>query len=272
VPGLALQALLARLPGRAKERFPRIYWRVLGWILGLEIRMIGAQVTNVRPVLFAANHSSWLDIVALGSVLPASFIAKNEIAGWPVVGTVARLGRTEFVSRGRATLKEEQHRMAERLNGGDNFILFPEGTTSDGNRVLPFLASFLTLAFGEAQPTVQPVAVVYDELDGLPVRRCDRPMVSWHGHMAIGPHAASLLKHKSVRATIWLGEPIAPGEIHNRKELGRVLEAAIGGAAGALRQGRTPNEESQGRTPDDESQGRPQVKPDCHPKFLDTAR
>jgi len=146
VPGLALQALLARLPGRAKERFPRIYWRVLGWILGLEIRMIGAQVTNVRPVLFAANHSSWLDIVALGSVLPASFIAKNEIAGWPVVGTVARLGRTEFVSRGRATLKEEQHRMAERLNGGDNFILFPEGTTSDGNRVLPFLASFLTLA------------------------------------------------------------------------------------------------------------------------------
>ncbi|WP_298281491.1 1-acyl-sn-glycerol-3-phosphate acyltransferase [Acidocella sp.] len=239
--GLPVQALLVRVSRRAPVWFAQIFWRGIAAILGLKIRCLGAPVARARPALFIANHSTWLDIVALGAVLPGAFVAKSEINGWPFVGFMARLGRTEFVSRGRATLHEEQKRLGARMAAGDDFILFPEGTTSDGNRVLPFHASFLTLAFGEARPTVQPVAVVYDELDGLPVRRGDRPMISWHGDMPLAPHALALLKRQSLRATLWLGEPIAPGTLPDRKALGRVLEAQIGGAAGALRQSRTPN-------------------------------
>jgi 1-acyl-sn-glycerol-3-phosphate acyltransferase len=239
---LPMQALLLRLSRRAPVRFAQFYWQGLAVILGLKIRRLGAPVAAARPALFIANHSTWLDIVALGAVLPGAFIAKSEIDGWPLVGLMARLGRTEFVSRGRATLHEEQKRLSARMAAGDDFILFPEGTTSDGNRVLPFHASFLTLAFGEAQPTVQPVAVVYDELDGLPVRRGDRTMISWHGDMPLAPHALALLKRHSLRATLWLGAPIAPGTVPDRKALGRVLEARIGGAAASLRQSRLPDD------------------------------
>lgn len=232
-----VQGFLLICPGRGKERFARIYWRGVAMSLGLKLRVEGT-LCPARPVLFVANHSSWVDIVALGAVLPACFIAKGEIAGWPVISWIAKLGRTIFVSRGRDTLAGEQRALEARLAAGDNIILFPEGTTSDGNRILPFSSAFFTLAFGPARPAVQPVTIVYDELDGLPVRRADRTGIAWYGDMELAPHFMQLARRRGFRASIVLGAPVATAPPANRKTLSAALEREIAATAARLRQGR----------------------------------
>ena len=125
-------------------------------------------------VIYVSNHSSWVDVPVIGGVLDGRFIAKEEVAGWPIVSTIARLGRTVFVSRSRASTGKERDAMREVLKAGDNLILFPEGTSSDGSRVLPFRTSFFAVAevrAGEDRlelPLIQPVSVVYDRLGGCP--------------------------------------------------------------------------------------------------------
>jgi 1-acyl-sn-glycerol-3-phosphate acyltransferase len=231
------QALLLTLPGRAKVRFAMIYWRGVGFLLGLRLTVVGG-VPAQRPVLFVANHCSWLDIVALGGVLPGCFVAKGAIDQWPFINWLARLGRTVFVSRSRDTVSAEQAQLVARLAAGDNIILFPEGTTSDGVRILRFSTAFLALAETAAQPYVQPVTIVYDRLDGFPVRRHDRPGISWYGDMDLASHYARLGRRGHLHATIILDEALPPGTYADRKTLAGALETLVAHNAASLRQGR----------------------------------
>ncbi len=230
---IPVQAVLLTRPGRGKERFARVYWRGVARVLGVKLRVIG-QLAPERPVLFVSNHTSWVDIVALGAVLPACFVAKGDVGRWPGIGTVARLGRTIFVSRARESVGREQREMEARLAAGDNILLFPEGTTSNGNRILPFSSAFLAPAFGPAAPAVQPVTIVYDELDGRPSGPEGREEVAWYGDMELAPHFLKLGRRRSVRATIRLGAPVAPGAHESRKTLATALEQEIKGTAAAL--------------------------------------
>lgn len=231
------QALMLTVPGRARVRFAMIYWRGVAFLLGLRLTVVG-RVPAGKPVLFIANHCSWLDIIALGSVLPGCFVAKGAIDQWPFVNWLARLGRTVFVSRNRRTVGAEQAQLVARLAAGDNIILFPEGTTSDGVRILRFSTSFLALAETAPRPYVQPVTIVYDELDGFPVRRHDRPGISWYGDMDLASHYARIGRRRQLHATIVLDEEIAPGTYANRKALTSALEARLAHNAASLRQGR----------------------------------
>lgn len=177
------QSVLIFLPGRAKVLLPRLYWSGCCRCLGLRVRVIGAPVASGLPVVFVGNHSSWMDIPALGSVLPACFIAKGEVGRWPIIAIVAKLGRTVFVSRRASTAAKETADILERLRQRDNLVLFPEGTTSDGARILPFRSAFLAVAETDLPHVLQPFTIVYDELDYLPVRREDRALFAWFGDM-----------------------------------------------------------------------------------------
>ncbi len=233
---LPAQLVLNRRPGNAKVVLPLRYWSGVASILGIRINVVGTVARNHRrPVVFVANHASWLDIVVLGAVLPGCFIAKADVGRWPIVRTIAGAGRTIFVSRQRASTKREQSELGRRLNAGDNLILFPEGTTSDGARILPFRSSFLALAEQPQPPIVQPVTIVFDQLDGLPVCRRNRPLIAWYGDMEIASHYARIGQH-NLRATVVLDEPVDPAI--GRKELSRALETTIENRAAELRQGR----------------------------------
>ncbi|MBV8935825.1 MAG: 1-acyl-sn-glycerol-3-phosphate acyltransferase, partial [Alphaproteobacteria bacterium] len=116
---------------------PVFYHRWCCWILGFRIRVIG-KPTSKRPVLYAANHISYTDITVLGSVIPGSFIAKSEIARWPFFGWLAKLQRSVFVDRQVRSTAAQRDAIGKRLAAGDALILFPEATSGDGNRVLPF--------------------------------------------------------------------------------------------------------------------------------------
>ncbi len=250
----AIQRLMLAVPGRGKITFARIYWASVCRIMGMQVRVVGdlgavRARAGRRPVLFVSNHSSWVDVPVLGGQLEAAFVAKSEVGSWPLIGTVARLGRTAFVSREPARAAREGEAMAERLRRGDDLILFPEGTSSDGSRVLPFHAGFFSLAKPlpgrdrvpvplEAIPIVQPVSLVYDRLGGMPVGRAGRPIFAWFGDMDIATHCWRLAKWRGMRATILLHEPLDPADFPSRKALALSCWSVIADGAALLRQNR----------------------------------
>lgn len=242
LPSAAIQAVLIRLPGDAKRRFARIYWAGIARLLGIERHVLGtmARHPDGRGVIFVCNHTSWLDIPTLGGTLQACFVSKAEVATWPVVRTIAALGRTVFVSRRARETGRERDDMQSRLHAGDDLILFPEGTSSDGVRVLPFRSPFFAAA--EARegrpPLIQPVSIVYDRLDGLVMWRANRPVSSWYGDMDLGSHFWRLAAYRRLRATIVLHRPIDPDDYASRKEIARAVWQVVAATGAALRQGR----------------------------------
>ena len=240
LPSLLIQAVCVVLPGRPKVAFAKAYWAVFARLLGLKVRVIGqlASGTSDRPVIFVSNHSSWVDIPVVGGVLDGCFVAKGDVAGWPVIGTIARLGRSVFVSRQRGSTVRERDTMRNLLAGGDNLILFPEGTSSDGSRVLPFRSSFFSIAKGDARPIIQPVSVVYDRLGGLPAGRANRPVFAWYGDMDIASHSWRLTQHRGLRVTVLLHAPLDPARFADRKALSQAVWRTVADGAATLRQNR----------------------------------
>ena len=243
LPCMLIQAVCLRLPGQAKVAFAKFYWACFARALGLDVRVVGelASKTTDRPVIFVSNHSSWVDIPVVGGVLPAAFIAKGDVAGWPVVSTIARLGRTVFVSRQRGSTGRERDAMRARLDEGHNLILFPEGTSSDGSRVLPFRSSFFSLADGADSarpPLLQPVSVVYDRLNGLPAGKAARPVFAWYGDMDIASHFWRMAQHHDMRVTVLLHAPLDPASFPDRKSLSAAVWKTVADGASMLRQNR----------------------------------
>ena len=237
---MPVQAVCLLLPGRPKVAFARFYWAIGSRLLGLRVRLVGTLASSAggRPVVFVSNHSSWLDIPVLGARLDACFVSKDDVARWPFIATIARLGRTEFVSRQRGATGRERDAMRARLAAGDNLVLFPEGTSSDGSRVLAFRSSFFALAEGADPPLIQPVAVVYDRLGWLPTGRASRPVFAWYGDMDLGSHCWRLAQQSGLRVTILLHAPLDPAQFADRKALSNAVWQIVADGAAKLRQNR----------------------------------
>jgi 1-acyl-sn-glycerol-3-phosphate acyltransferase len=159
-------------------------------------------------------------------------VAKSEVERWPFFGLLAKLQRTVFVNRNRRTLvKDKAGEIAARLAQGDNIVLFAEGTSSDGNRVLPFKSSLFSAAEtangGSGNAVIQPVLLAYTHLHGLPIQRHDRPMVAWYGEMNMVSHVWTVLKRGPLDVTISIGDPVPLAELSGRKELAAFSEAHI---------------------------------------------
>lgn len=216
--------------------FPRFYHRQCCRILGLRVRRIG-RPTEARPVLFAANHISYLDITVFGSLIAGSFIAKTEVASWPLFGWLARLQRSVFINRQVRSAAEHRDSIAARLAANEALILFPEGTSGDGNRVLPFKSALFSVANHRAAGpvTVQPVSIAYTRLDGMPIGRRLRPLFAWYGSMALAPHLWKVLGLGTVEIVVQFHPPTTLAECGSRKALARYCEAQVaGGLARAL--------------------------------------
>lgn len=183
--------LLALAAGsRWRDHIPHVYHRVSSRILGFRIVTTGAR-SRERPTLFVSNHSSYLDIEILGALLEVSFIAKAEVARWPFFGLLARLQRSVFVERRTSKAGEHRDVVRRRLAAGDNLVLFAEGTSSDGNRTLPFKSALFSAAETtvDGRPVaVQPVSVTATALDGMPLGRRLRSLYAWYGDMALMSH------------------------------------------------------------------------------------
>ena len=229
---IAAQWLLTKLHAPGWGVIAVRYYRCLCWMLGIRIHVVGAPVRD-RAVLFVANHCSWADILAIGAVAPIAFVSKIEVAKWPLVGTAARLQRTVFVDRSRRSQTGGSiSEMAERLNSGVSVVLFAEGTSSDGNRVLPFRSALIgavreAAAQSEGGMLIQPMSICYTRISGIPMGRQHRPLVAWYGDMDFMPHIKAFLPRAAIDVTISYGEPIAADASTNRKVLAKEVETAV---------------------------------------------
>jgi lyso-ornithine lipid O-acyltransferase len=218
--------LLLRRPWTAS--FPCFYHRWCCRILGLRVRRIG-RPTKSRPALFAANHISYLDISVFGSLIAGSFIAKTEIGRWPLFGWLARLQRSVFIDRQVRSTARQRDSIAGRLSAGEALILFPEGTSGDGNRVLPFKSALFSVAEHAATGpvTVQPVSIAYTRLDGMPIGRRLRPLFAWYGTMTMAPHLWTMLGLGAVEIVVEFHPPTTLGDCGSRKALARYCQERV---------------------------------------------
>ncbi|WP_201862641.1 lysophospholipid acyltransferase family protein [Microvirga soli] len=221
----------------------RLGWSAILHVLPAWFHRAFLKIFNVRVIergtppgraatIVVSNHVSWLDIPVIGSLHPLSFIAKSEIEGWPVVGFMATLQRSVFIDRQRRKATAEVNdALAHRLVKGEVVVLFAEGTTSDGNRLLPFRSSLV----GAAQTALmhdsvervlmQPLAITYTHRHGLPVTRRDRPFIAWYGDMDLASHLRMFIQGIPLDVVVTWGEPMPFNG--NRKQATAFAEAEV---------------------------------------------
>jgi len=232
VSGGLVILLLLRLPERLLHgvrrpwtpAIPMAVCRAALAIIGLRPVVEGQRLSGHGALV--ANHVSWLDILVLNGTRPLFFVAKSEVAGWPGIGPLARAAGTVFIRRDRADAARQRVILRERIARGDRLLFFPEGTSTDGLRVLDFRPTLFAAFFDEDMPegfAVQPVSVVYS----APPRE-DPRFYGWWGDMGLGSHLLTVLaapRQGAVRVVFH--EPMRVRAHPGRKALARAAETAV---------------------------------------------
>ena len=236
--GMPVQWLFLKLRWSAARTFPHRYHRLVAALFGMHIKVAGEPVSG-EGVLMVANHTSWLDIVIFSAAAPISFIAKSEVASWPFFGTLARLQRTVFVERQRrSSTGQTRDVIRDRLLAGDALVLFPEGTSHDGNTVLPFKSALLGAAearlAGGQHVKVQPISVAFTGLHGVPMGRENRPLFAWYGDMEMVPHLWEALLAGPLDVVVQFHEPLSLDRMDRKSLAARAQKIVQAGQAQAL--------------------------------------
>lgn len=193
-------------------------------ILGIPLCVTGERMALRGAVV--ANHSSWLDIFALNARKRIYFVAKSEVAGWAGIGWLARATGTLFINRAAREARAQAALFEARLKAGHKLLFFPEGTSTDGLRVLPFKSTLFAAFFrGELRDFmhVQPVTVIYHAPTGADAR-----FYGWWGGMEFAPHLLKVLaagRQGSVQ--VIYHPPLRVADFDSRKALAQACEAAV---------------------------------------------
>lgn len=193
-------------------------------LLGLSFHRTGRPMTRQGAIV--ANHSSWLDIFALNASDRVYFVSKSEVSAWPGIGFLARVTGTLFIARDPRAAKAQTKLFEERLLAGQRLLFFPEGTSTDGLRVLPFKSTLFEAFFApvmKEQLSVQPVSVVYRAPDGE-----DDRIYGWWGDMSFGSHLLTVLAlPRRGQVEVTYNAPLRVADMANRKALAVASEAQV---------------------------------------------
>jgi 1-acyl-sn-glycerol-3-phosphate acyltransferase len=195
-----IQAVLRRMNRQASGVIQRTFCRLICSIIGVKVAASGVP-RDTEPKLIAANHVSWTDIIALASVYPLVFLAKEEVAHWPLLGALARLQGTIFVNRGdRQQISSVNAALADVLRDGETLVVFPEGTSTQGVMEPKFNSAHFRAA-QLAERAILPAAILYTDKAG-------QADVGWYGDMTFIPHLWRLLRQDCLICHIAFGDPI----------------------------------------------------------------
>lgn len=201
-------------------------------ILGIGYSTTGARLTD--PGIWVANHTSWLDIFALNARQPLYFVSKSEVAKWAGIGWLARATGTVFVERNPAKARAQKKTFESRLLAGHRLLFFPEGTSTDGHRVLPFKTTLFAALFDDAlrdQLWVQPVSAVFHAPKGE-----DPRFYGWWGDMGFEPHLLQVLAApKQGCVEITYHPPLRVADYPDRKTLAASCEGIVRDGHSAMR-------------------------------------
>ena len=232
-----IQALAVALKLPLRESLPVFYHRTCCKLWGMTIEIQGELSTDC-PTLLVSNHVSYLDIPVLSNIGGLSFVAKSEVASWPFFGMLAKLQRTVFVDRRRASAVRQRDAIGDRLAAGDRLVLFAEGTSNDGNRVLPFKSALFSVAERgdeDQKLTMQSVSLAYTKLNGMPIGRALRPFYAWYGDMDLGGHLWTFAGLGRTHIVITLHPPTDPKAFATRRLLAKhMFDEVSGGVAASL--------------------------------------
>lgn len=193
-------------------------------ILQLPLVVQGAPMRQRGAVV--ANHSSWLDIFVLNAAQRVYFVSKSEVEGWPLIGWLARATGTLFIARKGSEAKRQQGLFEARLRAGHRLLFFPEGTSTDALRVLPFKSTLFAAFYSHGLDEIlqiQPVTVVYHAPRGQ-----DPRYYGWWGDMGFAPHLLQTLATvRQGRVEVIFHPPVAVADFASRKALAAQCEAVI---------------------------------------------
>ena len=221
-----LKTLLQFVSKRISQKIVQIFHKLLLWLINVNVEVEGKSNPGDVPTLYVSNHLSYLDIPILGSKINGRFIAKNEISNWPIMGYLSKIGNTIFINRNLSFLKRNKSIIYDFISKGNSIILFPEGTTSDGIRVLKFKSSLLT-SLEQKNILIQPIVINYESINGMPLNRWLKPIIAWYGDMDLKPHLINVLKLFSIEAKITFLPPLNGKNFTNRKDMTSTLHHAI---------------------------------------------
>ena len=221
-----LSVLFAKIIPSIEKWLPVFFHKMLLWLLSIEVEIVGETSRSRKGNLFISNHLSYLDIPILGSKFPLRFVAKSEVKSWPLFGFLAKKGRSIFIRRNKTDSFNQKNKILDVLTSGEKVFIFPEGTTSDGNRVLKFKSSSFSSVENQIF-TIQPIVIVYSDLNGIPINRWLRPMIAWYGDMELKPHLFKLVGLMSIKAKLIYLESVNTQNFENRKDLSNHLEDRI---------------------------------------------
>ena len=226
IPPQMLVMLFSR--GKAAFILPTIWQRLICRAFALEVEVTGIPVQDARTI-YVGNHISYLDIPVIAGILPASFVAKAEVASWPVFGFLAKLQQTAFINRSRKAVAHEKTALSALLAKGKSLIIFPEGTSSDGRTVLPFRSSLFGLALDDPiRPTIQTFTLELVSVNGHPVTsQEDRDLYAWHGDMTLMPHFWSFAKSHGAKVRLHFHPPLQVQQVNDRKELASLCHKQV---------------------------------------------
>lgn len=231
---LPLRGLESLVAGRRRPLtgpYVQMVCRVALWLIGLRWQRVGQPLRG--PGAVVANHASWLDIFVMNAALPVFFVAKAEVAGWPGINILTRVTDTHFVRRDPRLARQQAAEFAARVEAGHRLLFFPEGTSTDGQRVLPFKPTLFQGFLDPALPAdlaIQPLSVCYHAPKGQDAR-----FYGWWGDMDLGPSLLAVLAApRQGQVRVVLHPPVAVAG-QTRKTLAAQTEAAVrSGLAGAV--------------------------------------
>jgi 1-acyl-sn-glycerol-3-phosphate acyltransferase len=210
---------------RVRARVVCVFYTIIGRISGVRMKVEGSM-SKLRPLLLVANHTSYLDIFVLGTLVPISFTPKIEIRSWPIIGFFCVLADCVFIERRPNDMQRAQKEMSGRLSNGKVLGLFPEGTTGDGIHIMPFKSGFLSLVEDHDLP-LQPVSIAYTHIGDVPLSAVNREKIAWIGEASFLDHFWRMLKMPSVEVLVTLYEVERIGNYEDRKALAKQCEKII---------------------------------------------
>jgi 1-acyl-sn-glycerol-3-phosphate acyltransferase len=217
--------------GKGAYILPYIWQNATCRIFSIKREILGTPIKN-QQVIYVSNHVSYLDIPVIGSVLQSSFVAKSDVASWPVFGFLSKLQQTAFISRTRTDVKKGTGTLETMLNEGKNLVIFPEGTSTEGIKVKPFKSSLFSVLLNEKDGglTLQPFTIGIKSVNGkIPKNQKQRDIYAWHLNMdtPLAPHLWNFAKGKGAVITLIFHPPINTNTFSDRKTLAKGCQFTV---------------------------------------------
>jgi len=201
-------------------------------ILGIKVVIEGRNfIPKDENIYIISNHLTYLDGITLGSLFPVLFVSKREVKSWPLFGQMASLGATIFIDRSKKNkARDYVHTISDVLEDNVDVLVFPEGTSTDGKRLLPFQTVFFNPPIKSAKP-ILPIAISYLQIDNKKISEENKNLVYWYGKMPFLTHLWEVLKLRKITMKVKINHSIDSAKFKSdssgRKELSNLCHNVI---------------------------------------------